>query len=153
MDSLEKLLPAELWDFLVQGCQLAYDPEETEAGCVTLHTAGSLRIGRVYVAPCADDDPNRGASGVYRIPAISLIGECERYEPEHLLTYLPFEQVFAAFDGDHAVMTVFPGASWSDIVAAPARYLNALWQPEPEVTVARDGVWWKRYAFFKDAFE
>lgn len=153
MDSVEKILPVELWDFLVQSRQFDYDPELTETGRVMLHVAGSLRIGRVYAAPGADNDPNRDASGVYRIPAISLVASCQRYDPDHLLTYLPFEQAFAAFDGDHALVTLFPGASWADIVKAPTRYLNALWQTQPEVTVERGRAWWKRYAFFNEAFE
>jgi hypothetical protein len=150
---MKQLLPAELWAFLTNGGQFTCDPEALETGWVKLHPAADLRIGRVYIAPHSDRDPNYEESGIYRVPAISLVESCERYAPDHLLTYLPFEQAFAAFDADHARVTVFPEASWTDILEGPHQYLNALWQSSPEVPVLREDTWWQRYVFFKDAFE
>lgn len=151
---MQTLVPADLWTFLATGGQLRYDPDHTEAGQIHLHSAQDLRVGHIYVAAHSPQDPNLNESGVYRIPAISLVASCEHYEPDHLLTYLPFEQSFAVFDGDHARVTVFPGASWADILCSPTDYLNSLWSQSPAVQVLRDEhPWWERYVFFKGAFE
>ena len=150
---MQQLLPPDLLAFLSGGGQLSYDPSAAEPGRVKLRSTSDLRIGRVYAAPHSPLDPNRNEPGVYRIPAISIIETCEHYDPHHILTYLPFEHSFAALDGDHAIINVFTGASWTDIVSAPTQYLNALWQPMPAVSVSRDTPWWERYEFFKDAFE
>ena len=98
-------------------------------------------------------DPNRKREGVYRIPAFSLLAKCEVYAPEHLLTFLPFEERFAAFDCDHAIVTVFTSATWADIVSNPLLYLNAPWERKPAVPHARDLRWWERYAFYPGACE
>jgi hypothetical protein len=150
---MQQLLPSDLLEFLANGGELSYEASLIEPGRVRLRAAADLRIGRVYAAAHSPLDPNRNESGVYRIPAISLIESCEHYDPHHLLTYLPFERSFAALDADHARVTVFTGASWADILKAPGQYLNALWQPSPGVPVSRDTAWWERYEFFKDAFE
>lgn len=148
------LIPSDLASFLKKKGQLVYDEAEAIPGHIQLRSLTQLRIGRVYAAPASEDDPNRKKSGVYRIPAICLVKKCERYNPEYILSYLPFEKAFASFDGDHAMVTVFENASWQDIVENALPYINALWEPEPAVKCLRNEIrWWKRYAFFKNAFE
>lgn len=151
---MQEFLPPDLWEFLSSGEQLQYDPAKAEAGKVRLHATKDLRIGRVYAAPLSELDPNRGNSGVYRIPVISLVASCGTYDPAYLISWLPFEHAYAVFDGDHALVTVFPDATWTDIAAAPLDYLNALWDREPVVPVVREEYpWWQRYAFYEEAFE
>lgn len=151
---MQKFLPADLWNFLESGRQLEYDVSLVEPGRMRLQAAKDLRIGRIYAAALSKRDPNRKKSGVYRIPAISLVESCERYDPEYLLAYLPFEGMYAALDQDHARVTVFTSATWSDIVASPTAYLNSLWEESPSVSVSRDEhPWWSHYAFFEEAFE
>lgn len=152
--ALQPLLPKDLLSFLTTGDQLHYDHSKTEPGRITLFRAEELRVGSVYAAAHSPEDPNHGRSGVYRIPAISLVKSCERYDPDHLLTYLVVERVFAMFDADHARITVFNDASWNDIQSSPALYLNALWEPEPSLDISRDDhPWWEQYAFVEGAFD
>ena len=37
--------------------------------------------------------------------------------------------LFGAWDCDHWILTVFPDATWEDIVADPLTYLNSQWYP------------------------
>lgn len=149
---MEAILPKDLHEFLKEKKQLKADWEQTETGVITLKALEDLRISYVYVAPTPRKAPHKKSEGVYRVTAINLIASCERYSPNHLLTYLPFEQAFAAFDGDHARVTVFPGATWSDISASPEPYLNSLWEQKPKVKAEREIQPWKRYEFFPEEF-
>ncbi len=45
-----------------------------------------------------------------------------------LLVWVPDFQAFAAYDGDHARLYMFPGATWQDVTDHPGRYLNAMWE-------------------------
>jgi hypothetical protein len=147
-------IPTDLAAFLRQKQQLVYDESKAIAGRIQLRSLNQLRIGRLYATPHSELDPNRKKSGVYRIPAICLVKSCEIYDPTYILSYLPFEKAYASFDGDHALITLFQDASWTKIVANPVPYLNAMWEPSPTVECVRnENQWWKRYEFFKDAFE
>ncbi len=146
-------IPEDLTFFLRKRKQLVYNPKKAIAGSIKLMPLHRLRIGRVYAAPKSTADPNRRRSGVYRIPAISITSKAEQSDPEHLLTYLPFEGLYATFDGDHAVVTVFSEATWSDIAADPLPYLNANWEKKPSVKATRRTQWFQRYVFFDEAFE
>lgn len=145
-------LPDDLYAFLKKKRQLACDWKHAQTGRLKLLALDQLRFGSVYAAARGTADPNRRRRGIYRIPAISLIGRCERYDPEHLLTYLPFEGKFATFDGDHAVVTLFTQATWTDIASNPLPYINANWESKPAAPSWRRTQWWRRYEFFKDAF-
>jgi hypothetical protein len=149
---ISSLLPQELVAFLQSGQQLKYDFKKAVAGRLTLKGIDELQIGAVYAAPRKRGDPNKTERGVYRVPAISLVAKCERYDPRHVLSYLPLEAAFAAFDGDHAMITVFPGASWTSIQADPLPYINAQWDSEPSIQVDRNVDWGSRYSFNKGAF-
>lgn len=146
------LLPNDLVEFLQAGRQLEYDHKKAVPGRLTLKPIAALQVSSVYAAPRKRGDPNAKESGIYRIPAISLVAQCERYNPDFILSYLPLEATFAAFDGDHAIVTVFPGASWTSIQADPVPYINAQWDDEPSVKVDRSVDWGSRYSFKKGAF-
>ena len=150
---MNTLLPEDLVCFLDRRDKLEYDTAMAVPGRVALHKLEKLRIGRLYAAARKSGDPNRGRSGVYRIPAISLLARCEKYDPAYLLCYLPLERSFAAFDGDHALPGLFAGATWSDIVANPLPYLNAPWDRKSTVKIKRNTDWGARYAFFRGACE
>lgn len=146
-------LPEDLRAFLQKRGQLSCDWKQAQTGRLKLRALDQLRIGSVYAAARGTIDPNRRREGVYRVPAISLIARCERYDPEHLLTFLPFERKFATFDGDHAVVTLFTQATWTDIAKDPLPYVNANWESKPSVASSRRMKWWLWYEFFEDAFE
>src|ERR1700754_4020372 len=124
-------IPQDLQTFLRKKGQLTCDWKLAQTGRLKLLPLAELRVGSVYAAPRGTLDPNRRRRGIYRIPAISLIARCERYDPDHLLTFLPLEGRFATFDGDHAVVTVFTDATWTDIGRNPLPYVNANWESKP----------------------
>jgi len=124
-------LPAELVEFLTSGKKLEYDPSSIEPGVVGLKGLDELELGVVWVnseeSPLSDDDPNAGDKGYYEVPAVSLLRECEGYDPDFILLWLPNEQSFGTWDCDHWDLYVFSGRTWPDIVADPATFLNAQW--------------------------
>jgi hypothetical protein len=122
-------LPKETIQFLKLGKQLKYDVTGCEAGEVKLKSLAQLTLGEVWIGTDLEDDPHSGEDGYYSVPAVSLTGECEAYNPEFILLWLPTEKLFGSWDTDHWVLTVFPEATWSDIVARPTVYLNAQWDP------------------------
>ena len=124
-------IPEELRAFLAAGQQLDYDPATAEPGAVGLKSLDELELGVVWIdtqeSPLAGDDPESGSEGYYEVPAVSLTGTCEDYDPEFILLWLPEERAFGTWDCDHWDLYVFRDTTWPDIVAAPARYLNAQW--------------------------
>jgi hypothetical protein len=143
------LLPQKLVDFVRAGGTL--ETASSRLGKVRVKSLSELRIGTIYVAPIAKVDPNLGRDGVYRVPAISLLAECQRYDPDHILSYLPLERMFCVFDSDHARITVFPDATWSDIACEPNTYIDTLWQSTPVVKHLRTQIpWWLTHAFNED---
>ena len=91
-------LPGDLVEFLAAGIPLDYDPSSIEPGTVALKTLGELEPGVVWVnadeSPLSKDDPHAGDHGYYEVPAISLTGACEAYDPDFILLWLPTEQLF-----------------------------------------------------------
>lgn len=120
-------LPDDATEFLRAGRQFKYDHSRIEAGEVKLKRLADLTMGEVWIGTDLEGDPHADEDGYYAIPAVSLTGECENYDPDFILLWLPREQLFGTWDCDHWVLKVFRGATWSDIVANPAAYLNAQW--------------------------
>lgn len=116
-----KLLKA-LEEFLSSGEELDYDPDFCECGKVKLHTLESIKDGVIWF----DTSTAEGKSYI-EIPAISIIKECEGYDPDYILCWLPNEKVYASWDCDHWIILVFPEVKWADIVEDPIIYLNAQW--------------------------
>lgn len=126
-------LPADAVEFLSAQRALLYDREECECGRVRLHRVEDLHLGFVWVDPTnttfyPKKDPFAGRKGHFRVPAVNLIATCEHFEPEYILCWLPDVRQFANADFEHGVVTIFPGATWSDIVANPVAFLNAQWE-------------------------
>ena len=120
-------LPSSAVAFLRAGKQLEYEDSQCEAGRVGLNRLDQLSLGEVWIGTESENDPYHGKDGYYAIPAVSLSGECASYSPEFILLWLPAERLFGAWDCDHWILTVFPDATWEDIVADPLPYLNAQW--------------------------
>ena len=124
-------LPESTAEFLQAGKQLVYDESKCDARRVGLKRLDQLVLSEVQVGTHnVVGSPHDGEFGYYTVPAVSLSGECISYGPEYILLWLPTERLFGAWDCDHLVLTVFPNASWEDIVADPVPYLNAQWYPE-----------------------
>jgi hypothetical protein len=122
-------LPESAVEFLRAGKQLEYDESQCEAGSVGLNRLAQLSLGAVWIGTESESDPHHDEDGYYAIPAVSLSGECASYSPEFILLWLPEERLFGAWDCDHWILTVFPDATWEDIVADPLTYLNSQWYP------------------------
>ncbi len=138
-------LPDEFVEFLQSGRQLDYDPASVEPGEVKLKRLEEFAIGEVWIGTEIPGDPHAGESGYYAIPAVSLTGECEDYDPEFILLWLPEERLFGTWDCDHWVLKVFRNARWADIVANPAAYINAQWDWNDEL--GSQFVPWPQYEF------
>lgn len=126
-------LPQDAVEFLRAGRQLEYDYSRIEAGQVKLKQLNALSQGEVWIGTDIKGDPHAGEEGYYAIPAVSLTGECEAYDPEFILLWLPREKLFGTWDNDHWVLNVFRDAVWADIVASPAPYINAQWDARDEL--------------------
>jgi hypothetical protein len=126
--------PEDFLNFLKSGRQLEYGPEECEPGRVTLLPLKKIAPNVVYVdsfdAPFAINDPHAGEDGCYIVPVYNLVAECENYDPDGILIWLPDQKVFGSWDSENWDVLVFPNATWSDIAANPVKYLNAMWEPE-----------------------
>lgn len=138
MGSSEELnLPENLIQFLKAGKQFDFGEDESEAGQVKLHRLEDLQLATVLVdseeAPFQKEDPNAGRDGAYEVPAVSLSAECDGFDPEFILLWLPEEGLFGSWDSDHYDLYVFPNATWNDIVANPIPYLDAQWDLNGQV--------------------
>jgi hypothetical protein len=120
-------LSDETIEFLRAGQQFQYDHSRIEAGEVKLKRLDQLKMGEIWIGTDMEGDPHADENGYYAISSVSLTGECKSYNPEFILLWLPCEQLFGTWDCDHWALKVFRGATWSDIVANPAGYLNAQW--------------------------
>lgn len=126
---IESKLDSELVEFLKSGREFKCDWSQIEAGPVGLHSIDELEEGVVWMGTEDPDDPNFEKDGYYEIPAISLTGTCESYDPEFILLWLPDQKRFGTWDCDHWMLFVFDDATWSMIEADPAAYLDAQWNP------------------------
>lgn len=127
----ELQLPDDLHQFLEHGKSLAFDPKDCETGAITFHSLSDLSLSefhlQTYATPIEKDDPNVGESGVYVVPAVSLLSDCQKYGADFLLVWLPEEKKFGSGDEEHGHLIVFANATWSDIMANPVSYLEAQW--------------------------
>jgi len=122
-------LPQSTVDFLMARKQLDYDESKCEPGRVYLKSLDQLVLGEVWINTEMEGDPHFEEDGYYSIQVVSLTGKCEGYDPEFILLWLPNERLFGSWDCDHWLLTVFPEAGWEDVVADPALFLNAQWEP------------------------
>lgn len=121
-------LPSDLSNYLSKGLQLDYDFTKVEAGKVGLCNIGQIKLGVIWLEPNDESEDT-----YFEIPAINLTNHCEEYDPEYLLLWLPNENLYGSWDCDHWVLTIFPDATWGDIVQNPSDYLNAQWNPNNSI--------------------
>ena len=130
-------LPDDLAVFLKASKQLEYDCSSCEAGKIILCSYDELKTDMIRVnsdeSPLKDEDPHAEEDGYYEIPAVSLSKECDGYDPEFILLWLPEDNLFGSWDCDHWDLYVFADTDWADIVADPLPYLNAQWSGNQEV--------------------
>jgi hypothetical protein len=145
-------LPADLIAFLRDGRQLAFDHRVTNIGPISLKQLDHLRFDELPVitegTPQESKDPHHGENGHYILRVVDLIGESELYSPEGLLAWFPDYRTFGSWDADHLTAISFPRVSWSKIVAAPVKYLDAQWDPHSK-TAKYIEPW--RHCSFKEA--
>jgi len=144
-------LPQDLITFLQTNKTLKYDPVECEAGLITLFPVSELTLGEVYIdseaSPLIKTDPRAGEKGYYSVPAVNLVADCEGYDPEGILIWLPEQELFGTWDCDHWDVRVFADVKWTDIVNDPVKYINAQWSPDRvdnEYLIP-----WPKYSFYK----
>ena len=128
------LFPKDFVEYMTSGKKLEYDADGCEPGQITLMPFDKLSLGEVYIdsegAPFAKKDPHVKERGYYSVPAVNLVADCDGYDPEGILIWLPDQKVFGTWDIDHWDVLVFPDVTWSDIVSDPAKYVNAQWEPD-----------------------
>lgn len=129
-------LPPDLVQFLKAGAVIEYDPSDCEIGAFKLRSLDEVEEIELALSTqgdeCISDDPHKGR-GHYIVLAIDLLKECEGYDPEGMLVYIPELKQYGNFDCDHESLVVFPGMSWSDFVADPVKYINGAWGPDVEI--------------------
>jgi len=64
------------------------------------------------------------------VPAYDFVAECEEYDSEGILIWLPDQKVFGSWDSENWDVIIFPNVTWPEIAANPVKYLNAMWEPE-----------------------
>jgi hypothetical protein len=147
MSSDQAHLPEDLTTFLQAGKQLQYDYDSAEPGQLTLKALSDLRVADIYHssaeeghAPGHNEEPGAGWDphieddnpGYYAIPAVDLVASITGdYDPQALLFWLPNEHMYGTWDSGHLELLVFPDTTWTDIAAAPARYVTAQWSTDP----------------------
>jgi hypothetical protein len=136
-------LPNDLQDFLHLRKKLKYKTSDCIPGQIVLKSLANLELSEVWVEPLENNDPHIEKAGYYSIPAISLIHECEGYDPEFILLWLPNECLFGTWDADHWKLKVFPGVTWRNIVINPIPFINAQWESDSKVTSNFD--YWFHY--------
>lgn len=145
-------IPKDLEEFLRQSKELEYDGETCEAGTVKLKKLEDLKVENIKISTkhvpriSERDDPNKNKGGTYAIPAVSLVAECENYDPDFVLLWLPEERKYGALSGAHAdELLVFSSATWGDIAGNPVKYINAQWKGD--YSAAEDFNPWQKYPF------
>lgn len=119
-------LPRELVSFLKTGSKLKYRAAKTEVGPIQLKPLDHLQLSTFEVEQPATKGKG-GKSTTARVRGVDLVAECDNYGPDGILIWLPDYRCFGQHDPDHLRLVVFPRAKWSDLVAAPAKYLDAQW--------------------------
>jgi len=127
-------LPQDYIDFLQSGKTLNYNPKICLCGKLELLPLKYLFYSEVYVdsenATFAKFDPHASEYGYYPVPAVDLVASCDRYSPDGILVWLPDQGLFGSWDCDHYDLIIFPGVTWTQIVAAPVKYINSQWYPK-----------------------
>lgn len=121
-------LPIDLHEFLEKRCGLKYNAADCEAGAVVLKDLSQLSLATISVIPNGKQSEN-----TYQVQAISLTHECEGYDPEFILLWMPDKQLYGSWDADHLRLLIFPHTKWTDIVQNPIPYLNSQWDVHPNV--------------------
>ena len=125
-------LPEETSDFLESNRALLYSPSAVECGAIALHSVNDLTTRDFWVNSDGRDwadDPYGSNTGYYSVPAVDLVSQAEGFDPDGILAWIPRAKSFGTWDCDHWDLIVFAGTSWGEIVADPARFLNAQWDP------------------------
>jgi hypothetical protein len=126
-------LPDDLRQFLETKQELQYSWGECEVGQIKLLELHELEI---QLFPTDVDngpfdhsaDPHHREMGCYLVPAVSLVAECENYEPQGILLWIPGDRCFGTWDDSHTLIEAFdPSVTWTQIVAAPLSYIEAFW--------------------------
>ena len=142
---VDQNLPADLVAFLRSGKPLKYDPEACEAGAVELLPLDKLKVEFFPMTPDSPDDPHAGEYGSYLVAGVSLLGSCDGYDPVGLLLWLPLDERYGTWDGEHGTLRVFrKNVSWTVIAKNAPRHINAQWEDEGSAPVT-DLAPWERH--------
>ena len=129
-------LPPDLEAFLNEGRQLEYDVDACEAGQIVLLPRKDLKV-RLFPTDVDNgpidnsNDPHFRELGCYLVPAVSLLAECDGFDPDGLLLWLPEERCYGTWDSSHTLLEAFShDVSWSDIANDPISFINSFWDDE-----------------------
>lgn len=125
-------LPQDLTDFIKSKSELIYNHKSVEPGFVGIIDFEKLELGKVWI------EGTISGKSYYEIPAINLTDQCESYDSEYILLYLPNEKMYGTWDSDHWILYVFPNTKWTDIVINPVEFINQQWNPKKEIGIEFD---------------
>lgn len=98
-----------------------FSVSDSECGQISLINKEELEVGEIYI-----EGPESGKS-YYKIPAVNLVKNCEDYEPDFILLYLPNEKLYGTWDSDHWILYTFDNTNWEAIKNNPLKYINHQW--------------------------
>jgi hypothetical protein len=137
----------DLVEFLRAGRQLRYDPGVCEVGTVTMLPLDALRVELFPMTETGPEDPHRGESGCWLVRGVSLLATCEAYDPVGLLLWLPLDERYGTWDGEHGTLRVFAAdVNWQQVASDFPRYINAQWDLDGAALLT-DLTPWQRHTY------
>ncbi len=75
-------------------------------------------------------EPGKDPELRYRLRGIDLIKDVDDYLPDGILIWFPQFKEYGTWDGDHGIITMLPGVTWTEISRNAGKYVNAQWYPD-----------------------
>jgi hypothetical protein len=139
MKAVASLIPEDLRKFLSihEGQQISFDRTRNrnmEVDSLEFYAPSELKL-RSFTVYTYDyylnhNEPGEDPDLRYEIEGVSLIQDCNSYDPDGILAYFPAFQEYGCWDCDHLVITMYPKVGWPAIEARLAEYVNAGWYPD-----------------------
>ena len=121
-------LPDDLLEFLASDRHLEYDASACEIGVFTFRSLEEVAEIDLAVRVESQESTVRSAPGPLEI--------VRGYDPRGMLVYIPSLRKYGSYDSEGESLITYRGMSWSDFLAAPAKYINAAWHLDREIAEA-----------------
>jgi len=139
MNNISSLIPDGLVQFLQKHSREKIECDEATKGNVEISWFSTFSPEELRITAFEIDtyeyhlnygEPGQDPELRYGVTGIDLINGCEGYDPEGILIYFPQFSEFGSLDCDHAIIIMYPDASWETIRDNLFNYVNAQWYPD-----------------------